>query len=98
MLAGVLNEALGRRGVTISAAVAGFADSQSAAVSVASLVAAGKLPAAEAAVPVLAALSTNTISKAVVALALGKRPCAVRCDWAWHWCSARRGWATPWPR
>ncbi len=78
MLAGVLNEALGRTGVTISAAVAGFADSQSAAVSVASLVAAGKLPAAEAAVPVLAALTTNTVSKAVVARALGKRSYALQ--------------------
>ena len=78
MLAGVLNEALGRTGVTIGAAVAGFADSQSAAVSVASLVAAGKLPAAEAAVPVLAALTTNTVSKAVVALALGKRRYALQ--------------------
>jgi uncharacterized membrane protein (DUF4010 family) len=73
MLAGVLNEALGRTGVTIGAAVAGFADSQSAAVSVASLVAAGELSAAEAVVPVLAALSTNTVSKAVVARALGTR-------------------------
>ncbi len=57
----------------IGAAVAGFADSQSAAVSVSSLVAAGKLSAADAAVPVLAALSTNTVGKAVVVYALGKR-------------------------
>lgn len=78
MLAGVLDEALGSTGVTIGAAVAGFADSQSAAASVASLVAAGKLSATEAALPVLAALSTNTVSKAVVALVLGKRRFALQ--------------------
>jgi uncharacterized membrane protein (DUF4010 family) len=77
MLSGVLNEALGSKGVVISAAIAGFADSQSAAVSASSLVAAGKISAADAAVAVLAALTTNTISKAVVAYALGKRRFAV---------------------
>jgi uncharacterized membrane protein (DUF4010 family) len=40
-------------------------------------VAAGKISAADAAVAVLAALTTNTISKAVVAYALGKRRFAV---------------------
>ena len=43
LLAGVLNQAFGRTGVTIGAAVAGFADAQSAAVSASSLVAAGRL-------------------------------------------------------
>lgn len=77
VLAGVLNEALGQKGVVIGAAIAGFADSQSAAVSASSLVAAGKLSAADAAIPVLAALTTNTVSKAVVAYVLGKRRFAV---------------------
>jgi uncharacterized membrane protein (DUF4010 family) len=73
VVAGVLNAALGRRGVTIGAAVAGFADSQSAAVSAASLVAAGQMSAPDATIPVLAALSSNTVSKAAVALLFGKR-------------------------
>jgi uncharacterized membrane protein (DUF4010 family) len=73
VVAGALNEALGERGVTLGAAVAGFADSQSAAVSAASLAASGKISASAAVVPVLAALTTNTISKAVLAYAVGKR-------------------------
>jgi uncharacterized membrane protein (DUF4010 family) len=77
VVAGVLNEALGRKGVIIGVAVAGFADSQSAAVSASSLVAAGKLWASDAVIPVLAALSTNTVSKAIVAYVLGKRRFAI---------------------
>ena len=43
VVAGALNEALGVRGVTLGAAIAGFADSQSAAVSASSLAAGGKI-------------------------------------------------------
>ena len=77
LVAGALNQAFGRAGVTVGAAVAGFADSQSAAVSATSLVAAGKLSASDAVIPVLAALSTNTLSKAIIAYAFGKRSFAV---------------------
>ena len=73
VVAGALNDALGPRGAILGAAVAGFADAQSAAVSVAALAAAGKLTAAEAAVGVLAALTTNSVSKSVVASMLGGR-------------------------
>ena len=73
VVAGALNEALGERGVTVAAAVAGFADSQSAAVSASTLAGAGKISAQDAAVAALAGFSTNTVSKAVVAYALGKR-------------------------
>jgi len=73
LLTGALNELVGVRGVTLGTALAGFADSQSAAVSAAALVAAGKLSAAQAAVPVLAALTTNTITKAVLAYTAGPR-------------------------
>lgn len=41
LLAAALNQWLGREGVIVAAAIAGFADTHSAAVSVASLVAAG---------------------------------------------------------
>ena len=63
--------------MTLGTAVAGFADSQSAAVSAAALVAAGKISASEAVVPVLAALTTNTVSKAVLAYGTGTRRYAV---------------------
>jgi uncharacterized membrane protein (DUF4010 family) len=75
--AGALEQALGTKGVTIVAAVAGFADSQSAAASAASFVTSGKISAADAVVAVLAALSTNTVSKVVAAWTLGSRRYAV---------------------
>ena len=74
----VLNEQLGSSGVVLAAAVAGFADAQSAAVSAASLVASGRLEADAAIVPILAGLTTNTITKAVLAAALGGRRYARR--------------------
>ena len=56
-----------------AAAIAGFADTHSAAVSVASLVAANKMAAREAVVPILAGLTTNTVSKVVFASVAGGR-------------------------
>ena len=71
LLAAALNQWLGSEGVIVAAAIAGFADTHSAAVSVASLVAAGKLSANEAVMPILAGLTTNTITKAVLAILSG---------------------------
>jgi uncharacterized membrane protein (DUF4010 family) len=71
LLAAALNQWLGREGVIVAAAIAGFADTHSAAVAVASLVAAGKLSANEAVLPILAGLTTNTITKAVLAILSG---------------------------
>lgn len=72
-LSAALNVWLGRAGVLAAAAVAGFADTHSAAVSVASLVAASKFTARDAVLPILAGLTTNTISKAAVAISTGGR-------------------------
>ncbi len=77
VITGALNDLIGVRGVTLGTAVAGFADSQSAAASAAALADSGKITPASAAVPVLAALSTNTISKAVFAWGAGTRRYAV---------------------
>jgi uncharacterized membrane protein (DUF4010 family) len=52
-LAAALQQWLGKEGVIAAAAIAGFADTHSAAVAVASLVAAGKLSANEAVLPIL---------------------------------------------
>jgi uncharacterized membrane protein (DUF4010 family) len=57
----------GESGATLAAGAGGFADTHSAAISVSSLVAAGKLGAAAAVVPILVALTTNSIAKLVVA-------------------------------
>jgi uncharacterized membrane protein (DUF4010 family) len=73
-----VNQFFGERGVWLAAAVAGFADTHAAAISVASLVAAGKLSAAEAVVPILAAMTANTVTKAAVAAAAGGRRFALQ--------------------
>jgi uncharacterized membrane protein (DUF4010 family) len=73
-----LNVWLGKAGVLAAAAVSGLADAHAAAVSVASLVSAGKFPAAESVLPILAALTTNTISKVVVAISTGGRRYAMQ--------------------
>ena len=73
-----LNSWLGKTGVIVAAAVAGFADTHSAAFSVASLVAVGKLSAADAIFPCLIGLTTNTITKAVLAITAGGRHFAIQ--------------------
>ena len=62
-----LREWFGETGIIVAAALAGFLDTHSAAISVASLVASGKMNVADAIFPILAGLSTNTISKMVLA-------------------------------
>ena len=76
--AAALQEWLGEEGIVLAAALAGFVDTHSAAISVATLVASGKMTAADAVLPILAGLSTNTISKLVLAATSGGRSFAVR--------------------
>lgn len=68
---------LGEAGIVIAAGMAGFADAHSAAVSAASLVAAEKMTATQAVYPVLAALTTNTVTKIVLASTGGNRAFAL---------------------
>jgi uncharacterized membrane protein (DUF4010 family) len=69
---------LGPTGLTVAAALAGFADTHAAAISVAALVASGKVSASAAVVPILAGLTTNTATKCVVAVASGGRRFALQ--------------------
>ena len=73
LVSAALDFRFGRSGVMATAAVAGFADTHSPAVAVASLVASGKLVADESVLPILAALTTNTVTKMVVAVSSGGR-------------------------
>ena len=73
-----LGEWFGETGIIVVATLAGFVDTHSAAISVASLVASGKMSAADAVVPILAGLSTNTISKMFLAGTSGGRSFALR--------------------
>jgi uncharacterized membrane protein (DUF4010 family) len=63
----------GEAGVLVAASLAGFADTHSAAVSVASLVADNRMQAPQSTIPILAALTTNTVTKMVFAIAAGGR-------------------------
>jgi uncharacterized membrane protein (DUF4010 family) len=78
VVSAALRENFGEIGVIVGAALAGFADTHSAAVSIASLVASGKMSPTDAISPILAALSTNTVSKIVVAWTAGGRSYALR--------------------
>lgn len=62
---------MGSPGLIVAAAVTGFADAHATAVSAGSLVAAHKLDAAHAVIPVLAGLTANTVTKIVLAVASG---------------------------
>jgi uncharacterized membrane protein (DUF4010 family) len=73
-----LRETFGESGLIVGAAIAGLADTHAVAVSIASLVASGTMPADDAAIPILAALTTNTASKIVVAWYSGSRAFTVR--------------------
>ena len=78
IISAALRDWFGETGVIVAAAAAGFVDTHSAAIAVASLVAAGKMTAADAVFPVLAALTTNTISKMVFAWSSGSQSFALR--------------------
>lgn len=78
LLSAALNVWLGKNGVLAVAAFAGLADTHAAAVSIASLVSAGKLTAVESVLPILAAFTTNTISKMAVAVLSGGRRYAMQ--------------------
>lgn len=71
LLAAGVNAWLGSAGLVVAMAAAGLADAHAAAISAAALVAAGQIEPSAAVLPVLAALSTNTVSKSVAAFAGG---------------------------
>lgn len=72
-----LNVWFGQAGLVLASAVAGLADAHAPTMSVASLVAANKLAASHAAIPVLAAISVNAISKVITAVASGGKSFAL---------------------
>ncbi|HEY6982273.1 MgtC/SapB family protein [Reyranella sp.] len=73
----VLQKHFGSTGALVAAAIGGLADTHAAAVSIATLVATGKLGAGDAVVPILAAFSTNTLGK-MLAAAKGGNAFAIR--------------------
>ncbi len=78
VVSAALNQWLGKGGLLAAVALAGFADTHAAAISAASMVAVGKLAPQDAVVPILAGLTTNTVTKSVVAVMAGGRAFALK--------------------
>lgn len=71
VVAAILRDQLGETGVFAGAAVAGFLDTHSAAISIASLVASDRIAAAQAALPILVAMTSNAVAKIAMAASAG---------------------------
>jgi uncharacterized membrane protein (DUF4010 family) len=71
LLAAAMRMWLGAGGLAVAMALAGLADAHAAAISVASMVATGTLAPMAAGAPILLAFSTNTLTKAVLAVIAG---------------------------
>ncbi len=70
-LCAFLSQRYGNRGLFLGAALSGFADTHATAISIASLVSAGKLNPESAVFPILLGFTTNTLTKIVVAFTVG---------------------------
>lgn len=77
LFSAMLQDMLGQAGLLIATGTAGLADSHAPAISVASMVNTGKLDPDAAALPILVAVSTNAISKLIMAIVSGDK------DFAW---------------
>lgn len=71
LLCAAANDWLGERGLIAATTLAGFGDTHAPAVSTASLVASGRLLADHAVMPILAAFTSNTVTKLALAAASG---------------------------
>lgn len=71
LLSSVLLASLGHKGVLIAALLSGLADAHATAASIASVVKSGQLPVADIAIPALTAMSSNTLTKCVLAWTSG---------------------------
>ena len=70
-LCAFLNRTYGNRGLLLGAALSGLADTHATAISIASLVSAGRLTPRAAILPIVVGFSANTLTKAAVAFAVG---------------------------
>lgn len=75
-LSSVMLSLYGEVGVMLTATLTGFADAHSSTASIATLAKSGQMPFDAIAVPILIAVSSNSVSKCVVAWVSGGRPFA----------------------
>jgi uncharacterized membrane protein (DUF4010 family) len=73
-----LQQRFGGAGVLLAAVVAGRVDTQAAAISVATFVASGNVTAQDAALPILAGLTSNTLTTIIMAAISGGWAFALR--------------------
>jgi uncharacterized membrane protein (DUF4010 family) len=78
VVAAFLKDRYGESGVIAGAMVAGFIDTHSAAISVASLAAENQMTPQEAMAPILAAMTSNGLAKVAIAAGTGSMAFAVR--------------------
>ena len=78
VVAAALRDWLGEAGIAVGAVVAGFVDTHSAAISVASLAASARMTPQEAVLPILAAMTSNAVAKIAMAFGAGSRGFALR--------------------
>lgn len=78
VLSAGLSQTYGQAGLLAATALAGFADTHAPAVSVAALVASGAVALDHAALPILLAMTTNTLSKCLAAVLAGGRAYALK--------------------
>lgn len=78
LISAALRAWFGEAGAIVAAALAGFVDTHASAISIASLVANGRMAPAESVLPILAGFTTNTVTKIIVAATAGGRAFAIR--------------------
>ncbi len=78
VIAAFLRDWLGEAGMIAGAAVAGFVDTHSASISIASLVASDKIQAGQALPPILTAMTSNALAKILMATGTGTGGFVVR--------------------
>lgn len=78
LISAALSQAYGQAGLAAATALAGLADTHAPAVSVATLVSSGAIKVDAATLPILLALTTNTLTKCTAAIALGDGKFAIR--------------------
>ena len=78
LVSAALRARFGDAGVLIAASLGGLVDTHAAGISVAALAATGRMPAEAAVIPILAAISTNSLTKAILAWTAGGPAFALR--------------------
>jgi uncharacterized membrane protein (DUF4010 family) len=76
--AAALRQWFGEAGALVAAGLAGFVDTHASAISIASLVATGRMAPQDCVLPILVGFSTNTVTKVILASTSGGRGFALR--------------------